>query len=428
MITVTIWIRSKMKFSFRCCLIAWLVFGSTPDTFPQFNCAGVRFYQTRIEKTCLSNKHTEILVVTTDSIGGFALARADLEVQNRAHQPGTEIIWGQCTRLIVGQHPEIASEIGDDVGGDRTNKYANFGYGFLVPNDTIRLTARRVRSDAASRDSTEVTIEGRLSYWIEDPNPGCQKQDIIVASFLSTRMKNDPHVRFIWPKEMAHVISASMNITDSEQEILIHGTIEGSPQLNPYTTSSDENGALEASLWVDGSEVSRFSGVMPGSQGQGHLIVSNTFGDVLSGLTRGRHTFELKARRDFDLAIPHQIQTGPGDAMIGLVRLHPDVSHANYQPGETINKFKLKQNYPNPFNPQTILNYEIIKRSRVQLKIFDSNGREIITLVDSVQQPGRFELRWNGADQAGTKVSSGTYFCRLQTEDSMQTIKLNFIR
>lgn len=403
-----------------------LVFGIGHPALAQSGSAGVRFYQTPIKPTFLANDHAEVLAVPTDSIGGFALVRADLEVTNRANDPGTEIIWGQCTRIIVGQNPVIASEIGDDVGAGRTNKYANLGYGFLAPNDTIRLTARRVRSDAARRDPTEISIEGRLSCWIEDPNPVYQKQDIIVASFLTTRMKNDPNIRFVWPKEMASVISATIELTEPNQTVLIHGTIEGSPQLNPFTNSSDENGALEAGLWADGREISRFRGAMPGSQGQGHLIVSNQFGEEITDLSRGRHTFELKARRDFELANPHQIQTGPGDAMIGLVRLR-NTSRSGNRP-EIIKHFALEQNYPNPFNAPTNIGYEITRRSRIQLKIFDIAGREIITLMDGVQPAGRLNVTWNGADQRGVPVATGTYFCKLQADHSIQTIKLNFIK
>jgi hypothetical protein len=112
--------------------------------------------------------------------------------------------------------------------------------------------------------------------------------------------------------------------------------------------------------------------------------------------------------------------------MLGLVRLR-NTSRSENQPG-IIKHFALEQNYPNPFNAPTNIGCEITRRSRVQLKIFDIGGREIITLMDSIQPAGKLNLIWNGADQRGVPVATGTYFCKLIAEHSIQTIKLNLIR
>jgi len=44
--------------------------------------------------------------------------------------------------------------------------------------------------------------------------------------------------------------------------------------------------------------------------------------------------------------------------------------------------FSLLGNYPNPFNPVTIIRYQIQRRSKVKLEIFDELGRFLVTLVD----------------------------------------------
>ncbi len=75
--------------------------------------------------------------------------------------------------------------------------------------------------------------------------------------------------------------------------------------------------------------------------------------------------------------------------------------------------FELFQNYPNPFNPSTTIKYVLPKNSYVTLKIYDMLGREIKTLVNKEQNTGSYEVQWNGEDNNGNKVASGTYVYRI---------------
>ncbi len=52
-------------------------------------------------------------------------------------------------------------------------------------------------------------------------------------------------------------------------------------------------------------------------------------------------------------------------------------------------EFVLYQNYPNPFNPVTTIQYELPVSTNVQLKIFDILGKEIRTIINEFQQPGK---------------------------------------
>ncbi|MCK5455536.1 MAG: T9SS type A sorting domain-containing protein, partial [Melioribacteraceae bacterium] len=77
-------------------------------------------------------------------------------------------------------------------------------------------------------------------------------------------------------------------------------------------------------------------------------------------------------------------------------------------------KFSLSQNYPNPFNPITTIKYSIPRSTeyysvqQVTLKIYDVLGREVTTLVNKEEQPGNYEVVFNGAN-----LPSGTYFYKL---------------
>lgn len=76
-------------------------------------------------------------------------------------------------------------------------------------------------------------------------------------------------------------------------------------------------------------------------------------------------------------------------------------------------KFELSQNYPNPFNPNTNIKYQIPKAGFVTLKIYDSLGREITTLVNKEQQAGIYNYNFPTDSQIKSTLTSGVYFYRL---------------
>ena len=88
----------------------------------------------------------------------------------------------------------------------------------------------------------------------------------------------------------------------------------------------------------------------------------------------------------------------------------------------------LKQNYPNPFNPETKINYELPNTSMVQLKIFNSLGEEVRTLVNKEQPAGKYEIRWDGKDNNYNNVATGVYFYRLNSKDNAQTKKMLLLK
>ena len=73
----------------------------------------------------------------------------------------------------------------------------------------------------------------------------------------------------------------------------------------------------------------------------------------------------------------------------------------------------LRQNYPNPFNPETHLEFGVGSAEWANLTVFDVLGRAVRTLVDEQVSAGRHVVRWDGRNDAGRTVTSGTYFYRL---------------
>jgi hypothetical protein len=88
-----------------------------------------------------------------------------------------------------------------------------------------------------------------------------------------------------------------------------------------------------------------------------------------------------------------------------------------------IGDFQLDQNYPNPSNPTTTISYEIAKQGLVKLSVYNILGKEVATLVDEVQSPGKYEVEFDGSD-----LSSGIYFYKLIADNFISTKKLTLLK
>jgi hypothetical protein len=76
----------------------------------------------------------------------------------------------------------------------------------------------------------------------------------------------------------------------------------------------------------------------------------------------------------------------------------------------------MQQNAPNPFNPETRINYALGTAGVAQLRVFDSSGRLVRTLVDGQQEAGQHSVVWDGTNNNGTTLASGVYFYELNTD------------
>jgi hypothetical protein len=85
--------------------------------------------------------------------------------------------------------------------------------------------------------------------------------------------------------------------------------------------------------------------------------------------------------------------------------------------------FYLHDNYPNPFNPSTNISFGISKNAFVILKIYNSIGKELETLVSQRLLPGSYNVRWNAENYTG-----GVYFYRLESDNFTETKKMILIK
>jgi spore coat protein A len=75
---------------------------------------------------------------------------------------------------------------------------------------------------------------------------------------------------------------------------------------------------------------------------------------------------------------------------------------------------------PNPFNPRTRLNFELPRRGRARIEIFDVSGRWVSTVLDGIRPAGPGFVDWEGKDAKGRGIGSGVYLYRLEFEGSKQ--------
>ncbi len=95
------------------------------------------------------------------------------------------------------------------------------------------------------------------------------------------------------------------------------------------------------------------------------------------------------------------------------------------QPGARI---RLEQNVPNPLNPSTVIAFTLPQDGAVLLQVYDLKGRVVRTLVDGARPAGRHEASWDGRDDRGGQVASGTYMYRLTAAGEVTSRKLTLVR
>ncbi|MBI2427760.1 MAG: T9SS type A sorting domain-containing protein [Ignavibacteriales bacterium] len=95
----------------------------------------------------------------------------------------------------------------------------------------------------------------------------------------------------------------------------------------------------------------------------------------------------------------------------------------------TPDDYQLNQNYPNPFNPATTINFVLPLDKKVSAKVYDMLGKEIRTLIANEDYAkGPHNVVWNGKDNNGRQVSSGTYIFRMTAGNVEKSMKMMMLK
>jgi hypothetical protein len=84
-----------------------------------------------------------------------------------------------------------------------------------------------------------------------------------------------------------------------------------------------------------------------------------------------------------------------------------------------VDEYLLMQNYPNPFNPITQIKFNIPESGLVKLKVFDTLGNEVVTLIDDVINSGIHEITFDA-----TNLTSGVYIYTLSAGNKILSNKM----
>jgi hypothetical protein len=79
-------------------------------------------------------------------------------------------------------------------------------------------------------------------------------------------------------------------------------------------------------------------------------------------------------------------------------------------------EFNVLQNYPNPFNNTTIFEYHLPEAGFVQMRIYNTQGAEVTTLISKRMTAGYHTLAWSGDNGQGITVASGIYIYWISVE------------
>ena len=83
---------------------------------------------------------------------------------------------------------------------------------------------------------------------------------------------------------------------------------------------------------------------------------------------------------------------------------------------------------PNPFNPATEIVVELPSAGAARVEIFDVAGRRVRSLVDGVLPAGRTAVAWDGRDDRGRELASGTFVCRVGMAGGEGVGRLTLVR
>ena len=176
--------------------------------------------------------------------------------------------------------------------------------------------------------------------------------------------------------------------------------VDGNNVILSWSTASElNNQGFEIQRSTQGNEFASIGFVA----GHGTTTEAKTYRFVDVDLSAGNYTYRLK-QVDFNGTFSYS----------DVVNV--DVTSLPIQ-------FELAQNYPNPFNPSTTIKFSIPQSSNVTLKIFNTLGQEVSTLINQNMESGVHTINFDAS-----QLNSGIYFYRLDADQFSQVRKMTLIK
>ena len=202
----------------------------------------------------------------------------------------------------------------------------------------------------------------------------------------------------------AWLVMDYLNITPVELTSFT-GTVSQDGVLLNWTTATELNNQgfdIERSTSVQTWEK---IGYVPGF---GTTTESKSYSFLDQNVTTGTYSYRLR-QIDFD----------------GTVNYSDEIEVvADFTPSN----FELSQNYPNPFNPSTTIEFQVPQASDVNIIIYDMLGQEVKSLFAGQIQAGNYSVEWDGLNNSGSKMSSGSYIYRMTAGEFIDTKEMILLK
>jgi hypothetical protein len=236
---------------------------------------------------------------------------------------------------------------------------------------------------------------------LTDTNSGTTRHDYNITKFTT-----------VGPVVVDSYVNVSADTLINPGDVLPMRLILKNNGLNTTATNiSIEGGCLENVITNVAVSNNRFENISPGETKTSNGMFVIYFADNFDG---GReigfwvdiYSDNYMFWRDTFYVFIHSTDIIENDA--------PELPH----------KYSFSQNYPNPFNSLTMINYQLPENSLVTIKIYNTIGQEVKTLIHNNQQQGTYTIHWNGKDDMNRAVPSGIYFYRMEADGFSQVKKM----
>ncbi|MBD3289425.1 T9SS type A sorting domain-containing protein [candidate division KSB1 bacterium] len=151
---------------------------------------------------------------------------------------------------------------------------------------------------------------------------------------------------------------------------------------------------------------------------------SGVYGEPVETTTSTQIELEADADANYYVVTATDYADNESDPSVELVA----TSLANFDGSAVPTEYALSQNYPNPFNPTTMIRYQLPEAGKVTLRVVNSLGQEVRTLVDADMDAGYHTISWDGRDNAGIQVSNGIYMYQIKSGNFVATKKMVFMK
>lgn len=259
------------------------------------------------------------------------------------------------------------------------------------------------------------------------------------ASFLPTRAAYEFYTLAVFGELVLNEFMASNDLTvsDSQEEfddwIEIYNNKENENSLSGYFLSDDGDDLTQWAfpdtfvaansyliVWADNDEDQEGLHANFKLSGSGEAIyLVNSDTSIVDEVTFSEQTMDISFGR-YPNGTGAFIQMGPTfskENQVGTTDVE-DTKSSTIPAGYTLN-----QNYPNPFNPSTTISFSLPAASQVSLKIYNTVGQLITTLVDEKLSQGNHEFLWQP-----TNLPSGIYFYSLKSGSYSETKRMVLLR